>query len=103
MNTVRWAAKSPRYAFEHIESNKSRETNGQGDQDAAGAGNEAEVEVPEDLTELPDDAEAILDEGGDDDESGLEDEDETMDEENDVDAEGDIEDTAMAEEEDAAF
>jgi hypothetical protein len=81
MNTVRWAAKSPRYAFEHIESGASGQTNENG---AAEGENEAEVHVPEDLTELPDGADAILDEGGDDDDSGLEDEDDSMDE----DAEG---------------
>lgn len=81
MNTVRWAAKSPRYAFERIESGTGGQKNGNGEAEME---NEAEVDVPEDLTELLDGADAILDEGGDDDESGLEDEDDSMDE----DAEG---------------
>jgi hypothetical protein len=103
MNTVRWAAKSPRYAFEHIESGKGREAKGHGEQDASEMENEAEVEVPEDLTELPDGAEAILDEAGDD-ESSLEDEDESMDEADEENEDEEDNDVAIrGEDEDGAF
>jgi hypothetical protein len=95
LNTVRWAAKSPRYAFEEIEAGRLEE-NGRGAPDAE-EDNEGDVEVPEDLTEVRDGAEAILDEGGED-ASGLEDEDETEDED-DADEEG----AGVGDEEDGMF
>lgn len=82
LNTIRWAAKSPRYAFGRLESAKEKLRNAN---NAIGVDmeqtTEAEVEAEarEGLTEERDDAEALMQEGGEDaegeDDSGLEDED----------------------------
>tara|TARA_R110002003_G_scaffold175_3_gene14205 strand:- start:52558 stop:53724 length:1167 start_codon:yes stop_codon:yes gene_type:complete len=64
MHSVRWAARNPRYAFEKMEAmdeqQKQQQQTTEGDEHA-----EADVEVPEDMTEIPDTAETILREGED--------------------------------------
>ncbi|KAF2743551.1 hypothetical protein M011DRAFT_489681 [Sporormia fimetaria CBS 119925] len=89
LNAIRWAAKSPRYAFERIERTNStarfgEENASENIEDSVEGADieEAEVEVPEDLTEARDDENAILQEGGEDEEqSSSEDEGEFDDEE----------------------
>lgn len=86
MNMVRTAVRNPRYAFEKMQTvpGAVQESGGGDDQDAA-----AEVEVPEDLTEVPDGAEVIMDEAGsDDDDSGLEDDYDEEQDSNDGDDDG---------------
>ncbi|KAF2646611.1 hypothetical protein P280DRAFT_544943 [Massarina eburnea CBS 473.64] len=66
MNSVRWAAKNPRYAFEQMEAAKAR-ADAQDEEEDEG---DAEVEVPEDLTEEPETAATILEEATDEDAEG---------------------------------
>lgn len=55
MHNVRWAAKNPRYAFEKMEALNEREGDtGEGEQE------QEDVDVPEDMTEVPVSAEAVL-------------------------------------------
>jgi general transcription factor 3C polypeptide 5 (transcription factor C subunit 1) len=63
MHTVRWAARNPRYAFEKMGALDSQQ--GQAGETEEIADDE---EVPEDMTEIPDTAAAILNEGDKDDE-----------------------------------
>lgn len=79
MNNVRWAARNPRYAFEKMEDagEQRRSPTGDGEEDLD------DVEVPEDLTEVPDTAADILN-GGENDGDDQEDDD---DEEEDFDVE----------------
>jgi general transcription factor 3C polypeptide 5 (transcription factor C subunit 1) len=59
MHSVRWAARNPRYAFEKMEA-----ADEQGRESIAEDGEGAEdVEIPEDMTEVPDTAAAIINEG----------------------------------------
>jgi general transcription factor 3C polypeptide 5 (transcription factor C subunit 1) len=88
MHNVRFAARNPRYAFEKMEKNDEG-----GRQVGETEGPEVE-EVPEDLTEYPETAATIINEGdgGDDDDDSSEDGDDD-DEDEDVDAgEGEDED-----------
>jgi general transcription factor 3C polypeptide 5 (transcription factor C subunit 1) len=59
MHSVRWAARNPRYAFEKMESvdEQRGESNVEEEEDAG------DVEVPEDMTEIPDTAAIIINEG----------------------------------------
>jgi general transcription factor 3C polypeptide 5 (transcription factor C subunit 1) len=59
MHSVRWAARNPRYAFEKMEAvdEQSGASVADGEEDAG------DVEVPEDMTEVPDTAAVILNEG----------------------------------------
>jgi len=85
MRHVWWAVRNPRYAFEKMEktgavrSEREEENNPK---------DEEEIEVPVDMTEEPDTAKNILDEGDDDDED--EDEEEDEDEDEDEEAEGNV-------------
>jgi general transcription factor 3C polypeptide 5 (transcription factor C subunit 1) len=72
MHRVRWAARNPRYAFEKMEAS---------DEQRAALNNE-EGEIPEDMTEVPDSAAAILNEG---DKEGDDQYDDNDDEEDDID------------------
>jgi general transcription factor 3C polypeptide 5 (transcription factor C subunit 1) len=60
MHSVRWAARNPKYAFEKMEA-AADEEGGESIADAE-EGTE-DVEVPEDMTEIPDTAAVILNEG----------------------------------------
>jgi general transcription factor 3C polypeptide 5 (transcription factor C subunit 1) len=59
MHSVRWAARNPRYAFEKMEGvdEQRGESNVEEEEDAG------DVEVPEDMTEIPDTAAIIINEG----------------------------------------
>jgi general transcription factor 3C polypeptide 5 (transcription factor C subunit 1) len=58
MHRVRWAARNPRYAFEKMESLDDQPRQSNEEEDAA-----EDAEVPEDMTEIPDTADNILNEG----------------------------------------
>jgi general transcription factor 3C polypeptide 5 (transcription factor C subunit 1) len=63
MHSVRWAARNPRYAFEKMEAaDEEPEEPQPGAEDTVNA-EDAEAEVPEDMTEEPDTAATILNEG----------------------------------------
>ncbi|KAJ4293430.1 tau 95 subunit of transcription factor TFIIIC [Kalmusia sp. IMI 367209] len=64
MKSVRDAARNPRYAFEKME---AQSTQMRAEPDAEEAEDEEEIDVPEDMTEIPETAEDILNEGNDDD------------------------------------
>lgn len=88
MNNVRWAARNPRYAFEKMEAAELQQT----ETDDYNDGDAEDFEVPEDMTEVPDTAEAILNEGEKAEEYPDLDEDnddeELQDDDDDIDAEG---------------
>ncbi|KAH5240132.1 hypothetical protein HBI72_214630 [Parastagonospora nodorum] len=81
MHSVRWAARNPRYAFEKMEA--ADEEHEVPQSEAQDTENAEEAEVPEDMTEEPETAAAILNEG----EKEVDDaEDDAEDEEEDGDA-----------------
>jgi general transcription factor 3C polypeptide 5 (transcription factor C subunit 1) len=61
MHSVRWAARNPRYAFEQMEA--ADEKRGQSTEAVDEAADAEDPEIPEDMTEEPDTAAAILNEG----------------------------------------
>ncbi|KAH7413776.1 RNA polymerase III transcription factor IIIC subunit-domain-containing protein [Phaeosphaeria sp. MPI-PUGE-AT-0046c] len=60
MNNVRWAARSPRYAFEKMEVADKQRRQSPAEEEGENIDDE---EIPEDMTEVPDTAADILDEG----------------------------------------
>lgn len=62
MHSVRWAARNPKYAFEKLEALAAQGA----EQEEAANPEEEEFEVPEDMTEIPDTAATILNEGDED-------------------------------------
>jgi hypothetical protein len=90
LNYVRYAAKSPRYAFERLERIDEITQDGGVVQDAEDGGEEVDVDVPEDMTEIPDDAEAVMNEGGDVDSGATDNEDENGEDDEDEDADLDV-------------
>lgn len=78
MHRVRWAARNPRYAFEKMEaSDEQHALNDEEDGEDVEEG-----EIPEDMTEVPDTAAAILNEG---DKEGDDQDDDNDEEEDDMD------------------
>jgi general transcription factor 3C polypeptide 5 (transcription factor C subunit 1) len=61
MKSVRYAARNPRYAFERLEAQKNRIAGAE--RPGADEMEEDDVEVEEDMTEIPERAEDILNEG----------------------------------------
>ncbi|OAL00094.1 transcription factor tfiiic complex a box associated subunit sfc1 [Phaeosphaeriaceae sp. SRC1lsM3a] len=85
MNNVRWAARSPRYAFEKMETADEQRQSPIEDE-----GEDLDdVEIPEDMTELPDTAAIILNEGEKDVDDQEDDEEDDDDEEFDTELVGD--------------
>jgi general transcription factor 3C polypeptide 5 (transcription factor C subunit 1) len=63
MHSVRWAARNPRYAFEKMEALDEQQQQQQSTEAADNAADVEDLEIPEDMTEEPDTAAAILNEG----------------------------------------
>lgn len=80
MNTVRAAARNPRYAFEQMESREERAHNRTSDGNIVDVEEVEEVEVPEDLTEAPDGADAMMTEEEGDESEGAEDDEDDFEE-----------------------
>lgn len=85
MRSVRIAARNPRYAFEKLEA-QQRRADGVEQQDIEEVEDEDVVE--EDMTEIPERAEDILNEGGEDEDSDDEDDDEEDDDDDDEELSG---------------
>ncbi|KAL5115619.1 tau 95 subunit of transcription factor TFIIIC [Pleosporales sp. CAS-2024a] len=82
MHNVRWAARNPRYAFEKMEATNDQQDESRQDQNHCRVAGAEEVEVPEDMTEEPDTAANILNEG----EGEAEDPDDDNEDDDDVDS-----------------
>ncbi|KAJ4346770.1 tau 95 subunit of transcription factor TFIIIC [Didymosphaeria variabile] len=102
MKNVRYAAKNPRYAFERLEAQQGQSSGAEHPQTEEV---EEDVEVEEDMSEVPERAEDILNEGGsveDDSDNEVGDEDEDDEEEDELnESVGGVLDEVMDEDEDA--
>jgi general transcription factor 3C polypeptide 5 (transcription factor C subunit 1) len=88
MRSVRYAAKNPRYAFEMLEAQQGQSPGGEAQPEEVGE----DVEVEEDMTEIPERAEDILNEGADEDDDSDDEVEGMLDEDDDDDEEDEEED-----------
>jgi len=91
MHNVRFAARNPRYAFEQMENPSTEPRQSTGEEIAA-----EDAEIPEDMTEEPDTAQTILDEG----EKSVEDPEDSDEDESDSEVENQRNDEILGEEAD---